>query len=92
MPALASSRAKYLHSIKELADGIAIVRGYPLQTVEDLTVSRASEFVAGKAWQDAQKREEDLISAQFDAIKVIVKTIAAVGNGIIRGLGQLVRR
>lgn len=86
MPASASSRAKYLHNIKELADGIAIVRGYPLQTVEDLAVSRASEFVASKAWQDAQKREEDLINAQFDAIKVIVKTIAAVGNGIIKAL------
>ncbi|TDR30346.1 hypothetical protein DFR44_12215 [Hydromonas duriensis] len=88
MPALASSRAKYLQSIKELADGIAIIRGYPLQTVEDLTVSRASEFVTGKAWLDAQKREEDLISAQFDAVKAIVKTNAAVGNGIIKSLGH----
>ena len=85
MPVLASSRAKYLHSIKELADGIAIVRGYPLQTVEDLTVSRASEFVVSKAWQDAQKREEDLISAQFDGIKAIIKTLAGVGNGVIKG-------
>jgi hypothetical protein len=77
---------KYLHSIKELADGIAIVRGYPLQSVEDLTVSRASEFVVSKAWQDAQKREEDLINAQFEAVKAIVKTLANSGNAIVKCL------
>ena len=92
MPASPSSRAKYLQQVKELAETIAIVRGYPLQTVEDLTITRATEFSTGKPWVEAQKRETDLINAQFESVKAMLKTMVAGSNGIIKGLRHLTRK
>ena len=92
MPAGVKLRAKFLREIKELAETIAIVRHQPLQSVEELTVSRANEFVNGKAWADALKREEELVNAQFEAVKAVIKTVAAGSNAVIKGLGSLVGR
>lgn len=64
----------------------------PLQYTDDLTLSRAGDFISGKAWEEAQKRQDDLIAAQFESIKAIVKTIAGSGNAIIKGLGNVARR
>lgn len=77
---------KLSQNVKELAETISIVRGFDLIQCEQLTVSRADDFVGGKVWAAAQKREEELIAAQFDSIKATLKTMSGGFNAIVKML------
>lgn len=81
-------RQRYGKQLIEIAQEIAIQRGYDFKNVLEWDLEHVKQFIESKAWKEANKRLESQMNAYNSLADSIIKTIAQSGTAIVKTIAS----